>query len=86
VQKKKRKCECANRNNNDKKKSPNNDEVLQALQYGTQRELQLAGLQLILEFGTAGQKKKAMKEVKQLSFLTKKRKMYTWRISSEPSL
>jgi hypothetical protein len=48
VKKKKEKRECANNNNNNnnkKKKSPSNDAVLQALQYGTQRELQLAGLQ-----------------------------------------
>jgi hypothetical protein len=57
-----------------KKSSPANNAILSALRHGTETEAKLSALHLILEFRTAAQKRKAMKQIDSVAYGKKKKK------------
>jgi hypothetical protein len=56
------------------KSSPGNDAMFKALRQGTESEAKMSALRLILEFGTAAQKRKAMKTIDVVAYGKKKKK------------
>jgi hypothetical protein len=56
------------------KSSPGNEAMFKALRQGTESEAKMSALRLILEFGTAAQKRKAMKTIDVVAYGKKKKK------------
>jgi hypothetical protein len=53
-----------------KKKSPDNNSLLTAIESGTRSEMRVSALRLLLEFGSETQKRTAIEEVQHLDELT----------------